>query len=68
MFYGVVLARRVRFLSLSRNRKGEEVNLMDAIAIIGALSGILPGLAAVGAVAFQFWREMRRDAKKRPRK
>jgi hypothetical protein len=40
---------------------------MDAIAIIGALGVLLSGLAAMGAVVFQFWRE-RRDVKKRPRK
>jgi hypothetical protein len=40
---------------------------MDAIAIIGAVSGFLTGLAAVGAVAFRFWREKRKDRKwKRP--
>jgi hypothetical protein len=41
---------------------------MDAIAIIGALGVLLSGLAAMGAVVFQFWREKRRDSKKRLRK
>jgi hypothetical protein len=45
----------------------KEVNPMDAIAIIGAVSGLLTGLAAVGAVVFRFWRE-RRNSEKRPRK
>jgi hypothetical protein len=39
---------------------------MDAIAIIGAVSGLLTGLAAVGAVVFKFWREKRRNGTKRP--
>jgi hypothetical protein len=39
---------------------------MDAIAIIGAVGGLLTGLAAVGAVVFQFWREKRRNSEKRP--
>jgi hypothetical protein len=43
---------------------------MDATAIINAMAGLLTALAAVGAVAFQFWRakKMRRRTKKRPRK
>jgi hypothetical protein len=41
---------------------------MDAPAIINALAGLLTALAAVGAVYFRFWREKRRDSKKRPRK
>jgi hypothetical protein len=40
---------------------------MDVSAIIGAVAGLLTALAAVGAVGFRFWREMRRDKRKRPR-
>jgi hypothetical protein len=38
---------------------------MDANAIIGAVGGLLTGLAAVGAVVFRFWREKRSGNKRK---
>jgi hypothetical protein len=41
---------------------------MNMITVIGAITNLLVAFAAVAGVVFQFWREMRKDTKKRPRK
>jgi hypothetical protein len=48
-----------------RGERGSNPSLSpdDTLAIIGAVAGLLTGVAAVGAVVFQFWREMRRNGK-----
>ena len=38
---------------------------MDAPAIITAVASLLMALAAIGGVMFKFWREKRRQKKKR---
>jgi cbb3-type cytochrome oxidase subunit 3 len=41
---------------------------MDASTMLTAIATLLLALAAVGEVAFKFWREKRKESKKRPHK
>ena len=41
---------------------------MDIATLITALASLLTAIAAVSQAAILFWREMRRDSQKRPRK
>jgi len=41
---------------------------MDVITALPAITALLLALVAVGKVVFLFWREKRRERKKRPRK